>query len=184
MGENIFIENTKKWVTNIVVGLNFCPFAGQAVLQNKVRYSVEDTGNPETILATLFEECLYLDKHQEIETTLLILSKGVDDWEEYLEIADLGSELLKEQGYEGIYQLATFHPDYLFEGSRQDDAANYTNRSPYPTLHLIREASLEEAIGSYPDVDKIPERNIALARKLGVAELVKLYHGDTKIDDR
>ncbi len=174
--ENQYIQDTKKWVNNIVIGLNFCPFASQAVLQNKVRYQVEPSGDMEKILAKLFNEMLYLDTHEAIETTLLILSNGVEDWVEYLVLLDMGNELLIDQGYEGVYQLASFHPDYLFDGSKPDDPANYTNRSPYPLLHLIREQSLEAAIASYPNPEEIPENNIKLARKLGVAKLLSIYH--------
>lgn len=174
--ENKFIQDTKKWVNNIVIGLNFCPFASQAVLQNKVRYVVESSGEMEKMLSNIFEEVLYLDAHGEIETTLLIFPSGVEDWLEYLVLLDMGNELLKKQGYEGVYQLASFHPDYLFDGSQPDDPANYTNRSPHPLLHLIREQSLEAAIASYPNPEEIPENNIKLARKLGVAELLRIYH--------
>lgn len=174
--KNQFITDTQKWVNNIVIGLNFCPFASQAVIQNKVRYQVELSGKLEKMLSLIFEECLYLETDDEIETTLIVLSKGMDDWMNYLDLVDMGNDLLKEQGYEGIYQLASFHPQYLFEGSNPDDAANYTNRSPYPMLHLIREASLEKAIASYPNPEKIPENNIALAKKLGIAEILRLYH--------
>jgi len=104
----------------------------------------------------------------------LIYAGAFADFDDYLDFLGLAEALLSDQGYEGIYQLASFHPDYSFEEAALDDAANYTNRSPYPMLHLLRESSLEQAIAHYPDPENIPERNIALTRELGLTKMKTL----------
>lgn len=122
----------------------------------------------------LMLECDRLDTDTDIETTLLIYPHAFSLFDDYLDFLELAETLMCEQGYEGIYQLASFHPDYCFEGSYINDPANYTNRSPYPMLHLIRETSLEQAINCYPDPDNIPQRNIELTRSLGLTKLQNL----------
>ena len=165
------IHQTQNWVRSVIVGLNFCPFAKRELERQSIHYQVSDNADLEACLHELIDECQRLDKHPEIETTLLIFAKGHHAFDDYLHLVELANALLIQQGYEGKYQLASFHPDYCFEGENETDAANYTNRSPYPMLHLIREASLEKALDNYPDPESIPERNIALARSKGLVEM-------------
>jgi len=122
----------------------------------------------------LMQECARLDSESDIETTLLIYANAFKVFDDYLDFLALAEELLIDQGYEGIYQLASFHPNYCFDGASLDDPANYTNRSPYPMLHLLRETSIERAVSSYPDVENIPQRNIALTRQLGLDKVKTL----------
>ncbi len=163
------ILQTKQWITDVVVGCNFCPFAARELKRGTIHYEVvEAAGRKEALeaLVTLFSK---MDEDNTIETSLLILPSGAASFTAYLQLLDLAETLLDDEGYEGIYQLASFHPAYIFAGVSNDDPANYTNRSPYPMLHLLREESVTKAIESYPDVDDIPQRNIDFATKKGLA---------------
>lgn len=168
------IAHTRAWVEKVIIGCNFCPFARREVERGSVRYEVVRAATLERCLLELVQECIRLDDDAAIETTLLIYPAMFSDFEQFLEFLYLAEELLPEQGYEGVYQLASFHPDYCFADTEVDDPANYTNRSPYPVLHLIREASMEKALNSYPNPERIPERNIEYARRLGRAKMEQM----------
>lgn len=165
------IKETRDWVLKVVVGLNFCPFAAPEVKKDSIRYAVCDSDEKETMLLMMADECKRLDADPSIETTLLILPVGMEDFNEYLDLVSTAELLIEQQGYEGIYQVAGFHPDYVFFGSDEEDAANYTNRSIYPMLHLIREETIERVIEGHPDPDGIPERNIEYAREMGLQKM-------------
>lgn len=167
----IIIEETQHWLESVVIEFNFCPFAKRELINNRIRFAVCDTDDIATTLETLITECEYLDTHSATETTLLIMPSAFSQFENYLNMLELAQTLLETQNYEGIYQLASFHPNYCFDDSDNDDPANYTNRSPYPMLHLIREASLELALESYEQPELIPENNIKIARKTGLKKL-------------
>ena len=167
MPNDIVIEQTRQWIESVVVDLNFCPFAKRELRRNALRFTVNSGGDLGEALQQLITECMFLDGHPDTETTLLILPEGYAEFLDYLDLAGLAEDLLAEQGYEGVYQVASFHPDYCFADAEPDDAANYTNRSPYPMLHLLREASLDTAIDNYPDIDSIPANNMKKARALG-----------------
>ena len=128
----------------------------------------------ENQLQELIYSCEQLDRESDIETSLLILPNGLADFDDYLDFLDLANELMHKQGYEGIYQLASFHPDYCFDGVDAADASNFTNRSPYPMLHLIRESSLEKVLAHYPSPEEIPVRNINYTQTLGVNVLQQI----------
>ena len=159
--------STQLWVKNVIVKYNICPFAKKELDRGSIRYSEDKSTDIEGVLDKLIKECLYLDNHKETETTLLILSEACSDFEEFLDLVYLSNHLLTMSHYEGVYQLAHFHPDYCFEGDDENAASNYSNRSPLPTLHIIREASMEKAIAAHPDVDAIPDRNIEFLNKKG-----------------
>ena len=169
--ESAVIQAVQHWVESCVVGLNLCPFAKREVVKNRVRYQVVEPSSEQQLLAALQAELDYLTAHPEIETTLLIPLNLLDDFYLYNDFLDQADYLLQELGLEGIYQVASFHPDYQFADTLPKDAENYTNRSPYPVLHLLREESLERVIDDYPDIDQIPERNIELMNNLGVQKL-------------
>ena len=116
----------------------------------------------------------YLNNTEDIETTFLIFSEGFNNFLQYLDLVEKAERLLTKENYEGIYQVASFHPHYLFAGSTADDAANYTNRSPYPMLHFLREDSVSKAVDSYPGIEKVPERNIAYTRQKGLLFMQEL----------
>lgn len=168
------IRNTQKWILDVVIACNFCPFAAKEVKQGTIRYQVSTAENTEEALQEFIAECRLLDEKNEIETTILILPKGFDDFMHYLDLVALAEEQLETEGYEGIYQVASFHPQYCFEGARETDAANFTNKSPYPMLHLLREESVERAIARYPNAEGIPDKNMSFARKKGSAYMKML----------
>ena len=164
----IVIGQTKKWLSTIVIGRGLCPFAKSEFDNDRIHYAVIEERDLEGQMAALLAECAALDKDETRETSLLIFPNAFVNFEDYLDGLALANAVLKGAGYEGIYQLASFHPNYLFEGAAEDDAANYTNRSPYPIFHILREASLEAALMSYPNPEQIPERNIEVTRRLGL----------------
>ncbi|WMX16874.1 DUF1415 domain-containing protein [Aureispira sp. CCB-E] len=172
--EEEIVQQTKNWVAKVVVGLNFCPFAKREVLRDSIRYHVSNKDSLEEVLEELVRELNYLDKNVTTETTLLIYPKLFEDFESYLDLVDMGQSFLDQLNYEGIYQLASFHPQYQFGGTTLDDASNYTNRSPYPTLHIIREESIERALEHYEAPEEIPERNIQVAEEMGAKVLQQL----------
>lgn len=163
------IAQTKGWILDVVIGCNFCPFAAREVRRDSIGYEVVADRQPRIILQKLSAAFAQMDKDASIETLLLILPAGAASFASYLKLVGSAEALLKKKGYEGVYQIASFHPDYLFAGSRPSDAANYTNRSPYPMLQILREASVSRAVDSYPDTLKIPERNVAFANEKGLA---------------
>lgn len=171
MDHNPVIESTRRWVSDVVVGLNLCPFARREMVKERIRYTVTEAGSEEALLLTLQDELLYLNEHPDVETTLLVHPSVLQDFMVYNEFLAVADGLLAHLELEGIYQIASFHPDYQFGGTEPEDAENYTNRSPYPMLHLLREASLERAIAGYPGAELIPEQNIALMNRLGADEM-------------
>ncbi|WP_394754602.1 DUF1415 domain-containing protein [Crenothrix sp.] len=165
---------TENWLKSIVIAHNFCPFAKQSLTRNSIRFSIIDDTAIDNCLQLLMDECEHLDTDDTIETTLLIYTSAFADFEAYLDLLNYAEELLIQQGYEGVYQLASFHPDYCFDGAKPNDPANYTNRSPYPMLHLLRESSIEKALANFPNPQNIPKQNVTLTRKLGLAKMVEL----------
>ena len=168
------IAQTKKWITDVVVALNFCPFAAKEVKQNTIHYQVENSTDIKICVGTFLNECGRMDEQPNIETTMLIFPNGFEIFDDYLDLVDLAEKALKRSGMEGIYQVASFHPLYCFAGSTEDDAANYTNRSVYPMLHLIREESIEAALKNYANPGQIPERNVDFAREKGIVYMKML----------
>lgn len=168
------IEQTRKWIIDVVIGCNFCPFAAKEVKHNTIHYEVEYSDDPAVCLQSLLGECRRLDQNKLVETSLLILPNAVAVFEDYLNLLSSAERAIRKNGYEGIYQVASFHPLYLFAGAPENDAANYTNRSVYPMLHLLREQSIEQALKKYPAPGQIPERNILFAREKGVAYMQML----------
>ena len=164
----IIIAQTKKWITDVVIGCNFCPFAAKEVKRDTIHYQVLQDANTKTALEEVMKLLYQLDGHNNIETTLLILPDSFLLFDEYLRLLELVDKLLKKEHYEGVYQVASFHPHYLFAGSNEADPSNYTNRSPYPMLHFLREDSVTKAIDSYPDIDEVPKRNIAYTKEKGL----------------
>jgi len=162
------------WVETVVVDLNLCPFAGRELRQERIRFVVTPAITEVQLLTNLQTELEWLDTHPAIETTLLIHPWVLQDFGDYNQFLETADDLLDAMGVEGIYQLASFHPDYQFADTAAADVDNYTNRSPYPMLHLLREQSLERSIASYPDPEQIPLRNIALMKRLGITRLKQL----------
>ncbi len=175
-------QQTEQWLKRFIIQHNICPFAHEVVDKKKLYYAIDSSINTKECLHRLIEECQRLENDDSIETTLVIYPHYLAKFDDFLDYLALANALLIAQGYEGVYQLASFHPQYCFDGLDEDDAENYTNRSPYPMLHLICESSLERVLKSYPHPERIPERNIKLTRQLGTATLnalladIKLAH--------
>ncbi len=166
--ESRIIQQTEKWIKSVVIDLNFCPFAAKALLKKSVRYLVLKDVDVKQSLEVLVQEFEFLNNHDDIETTFIIFANDYVDFKDYLQLVKKAEKTITKEDYDGIYQVASFHPDYCFAGSDSDDAANYTNRSLYPMLHILREDSLTKALALYPSPELIPEHNIALARQKGL----------------
>lgn len=168
----------------MVVGLGLCPFAQRELLNDRVRFVTTEAKDEEQLLIALEAELELLNNDPSIETTLLIHPQVLEDFFIYNEFLNLAEGLLRQMNLEGIYQVASFHPDYQFGGTDPADAENYTNRSPFPLLHIIREASLERAIAGNPDIDQVPAHNIKLMNDLGANRLKALLMSCHDIDDK
>lgn len=168
IAEEMAIEQTKKWINEVVIGCNFCPFAAKAVKQQTIHYQVEHSEDALICLETFLNEAIRLDNEQQIETIFVIFTNAFAVFDDYLNMVDTAEALLIDKGYEGIYQVASFHPLYQFADSHSKDAANYTNRSIYPMLHLLRESSIDKALENYKDPEAIPGNNIDFARNKGL----------------
>jgi uncharacterized protein len=161
------IAQTINWINKVVIGCNFCPFAAKVVNDNKVKYSVEESNSPSICLDSFLKELLYLDANLTTETSFLIFTNAFKNFDAYLQFVSKAESLLKKNMYSGIYQVASFHPNYLFADSKEEDAENYTNRSIYPMVHLLRESSIDKAVEFYTTTHSIPEKNIAFAKQKG-----------------
>ena len=178
-------DHTRQWLEKAVIGLNLCPFAKAPHVKNLVRISVSQDGFLEDLDREL--QLLGDTPADELETTLLVHPALFPDFDTFNQMLDIADAAVVDNGLEGIVQIAPFHPDFQFEGTDSDDIGNYTNRSPYPTLHLIREDSIAKAAQAFPDASAIFERNIALLEKMGHEGWDKLDiprcpfdHGKTK----
>ena len=177
------IEQTKKWINTVIIAHNYCPFAKREVEKSSVRYNVIHETEFNSLLKDVMQECVWLDQNPDTETTLIIFPSNLNDFNSFLDCLVLAEDLLTAQGYEGVYQIASFHPNYCFQGADQNDPANFTNRSPYPMFHLIREASVEAAIKNHPDAESIPERNVEYARQQGLANMEALLKQSMELDE-
>jgi hypothetical protein len=171
-----FIQLVQKWISDVVVGLNFCPFASKPLQTDKIHFEVVNSGTLKTVLEAFARTCNLLSDQSEIDTAIIILPEGFTSFNDYLQLVEYCEVLIEKEGYAGVYQVASFHPEYVFHGSEESDPANYTNRSPYPLLHILREEMLEKALEKYPHPEKIPENNIALTRKLGLEHMKSLFN--------
>jgi len=169
--EKTAIEDTKKWLLEAVVGLNLCPFAKAVVVKDMVRYRVCASSQSDDLLAMLREELQHLDEADpdKLDTTLLIAPKALPDFLDFNDFLAECDDMLKDLALDGVLQVADFHPHYQFGGTDVDDIENFTNRTPYTTLHLLREASIDKAVAAYPDASLIFERNMEVLNKLGHA---------------
>ncbi|HEY5292689.1 MAG TPA: DUF1415 domain-containing protein [Burkholderiales bacterium] len=160
---------TRAWLERAVIGLNLCPFAKAVHAKKQIRYAVSAARTPENLLADLVTELRTLQAADpsEIDTTLLVHPRVLGDFLDFNEFLALADAAVAAEGLEGEIQVASFHPHYQFAGTRPEDIENCSNRSPYPTLHLLREASIERAVAVFPDASEIFERNIETLRRLG-----------------
>jgi hypothetical protein len=171
--ESAPIAASRRWVEQFVVAHELCPFAKREVDAGRVRYSLSNARDEAALLTDLEAELQHLQAEPGTETTLLVHPQVLADFMAYNQFLDLAEGLVAQLGLVGEIQIASFHPDYQFAGTEAQAAENYSNRSPFPMLHLIREASLERALASYPGIEEVPARNIALMNTLGAAALAR-----------
>jgi hypothetical protein len=166
-----------RWLDNVVIGLNLCPFAAKPQRNKQIRIQVTLAQNDEELIESMYNEFLLLDKlsPHELETTLVVIPKMLEEFDDYLFFYDWINAVVKNEGWEGVFQVATFHPDYCFHGADPEDQENLTNRSPYPIFHLIREASMQKVLEHYPNPDAIPEINMQKMRNLTPSQRQALF---------
>lgn len=156
------------WLDKAVIGLNLCPFAAKPRKLDQIKVFVSQADTEEVLITDIYDQLQELDQTDatELETTLVVVPNMLSDFFDYNFFIEWIENLITQQGWDGVYQVATFHPDYCFAGAHPDDDENLTNRAPLPVFHLIREASMEKVLKHYPDPESIPDNNIARIESL------------------
>jgi uncharacterized protein len=175
------IADTAHWLTQAVIGLNLCPFAKAVHVKGQIYYAVSDATDAESLLNDLsvqLRELVSIDETSR-STTLLMLPNMLQDFLDFNDFLDLADALLETLKLDGTLQIASFHPHYQFADTNADDITNYTNRAPYPTLHLLREDSVDVAVAAFPEAEDIFENNMATMEKLGNDGWAKLGIANT-----
>lgn len=167
----------RAWLEGAVLGLKLCPFAQRPYAEDRVAIVVSEADDESALLQDLHRQLIRLDNEPGVETLLLVVPSLLADFLDYNDFLDPVDALMAEHGGGGVYQVASFHPRYRFAGTAPEDAENYSNRAPYPVLHVLREDSLERALAAYPDADAIPGRNIDALNRLGSDHLRRLFAG-------
>ena len=169
LDHDVVVADTVHWLEKAVIGLNLCPFAKAVHIKKQVRYVVCEAITPEALLEKLMEELEHLAEAdpEKLDTTLIIHPHVLKDFEDYNEVLDVADAALEDMDLDGILQVASFHPDYQFADTDKNDIENYTNRTPYPTLHLLREESIDRAVEAFPEASEIFEKNMDTIRALG-----------------
>ncbi len=172
------IKDVERWLDEVVIGLNFCPFAAKPRRNEQVRFVTSKATSEELLLTDLQDELTLLDQtpSSKIETTLLIVPEMLSDFHDYNQFLELVDELLVQFEWEGIFQVASFHPDYCFADAEPDSVDNLTNRSPYPILHILREDSIEKALENIADPDEVYKRNIETMKTLSSEQIKTLFN--------
>lgn len=168
------VRVTQHWLELIVIGLNLCPFAKREYQKKRIRFKQSMACDEQALLQDLIVELSLLNRQAEIETTVLIVPNALSDFAEYNQFFSFVDTLIQEMELDGVFQVASFHPQYQFAGTQPDDVENYTNRAPYPILHILRETSLEHAIEQHPNTAQIPDDNIKLMQSLGLTHMTGL----------
>jgi hypothetical protein len=169
--DDVHVRDTRRWLERAVIGLNLCPFAKAVHVKDLVHYAVCEASQPSQVLERVLQELDALaaaDPHVR-ETTLVIAPHCLHDFLEFNDFMGKAERALRKRGFEGVIQLASFHPRFQFEGTEEDDITNFTNRSPYPTIHLLREESIDRAVEAFPNAEAIYETNIETLRRIGRA---------------
>ena len=177
LDQDAIIADTRRWMERAVIGLNLCPFAKAVHVKDQIRWTVSEATTPEALLDDLVAELQFLAEAdpEEVDTTLLIHPEALQDFLDFNDFLDLADAALEALELDGVLQVASFHPDYQFADAEANDIGNFTNRSPYPTLHIIREESLDKAVAAFPQADEIYEANIATLKALGHEGWRKLW---------
>jgi hypothetical protein len=166
------------WLDAMIIGQNLCPFANSARRRGLVRIVIARSARTEQCLQELADEANRLEAAADDATTLFVLPRGFEDFDDFLDLLAVAEALFEELDFDGILQLASFHPDYQFEGTKIDDVSNWTNRSPLPILHLLKEDSVTHAVEAFPDPEGIPARNIEKLQQLGLAGILQILKRD------
>ncbi|TOD42412.1 DUF1415 domain-containing protein [Vibrio parahaemolyticus] len=174
---NAITQQVDQWLNDVVIGLNLCPFAAKPQRNKQIKIFVSEATQEEALLEDILLQLIELSttEPEKLETTLVVVPNMLQDFWDYNFCIDWVEGLIKQQDWEGIFQVATFHPDYCFGGAAPEDDENLTNRSPYPIFHLIREESMEKVLKRYPDPESIPDTNIARVSALSEEERKKLF---------
>ncbi|MDF4638643.1 DUF1415 domain-containing protein [Vibrio parahaemolyticus] len=174
---NAITQQVDQWLNDVVIGLNLCPFAAKPQRNKQIKIFVSKATQEEALLEDILLQLIELSttEPEKLETTLVVVPNMLQDFWDYNFCIDWVEGLIKQQDWEGIFQVATFHPDYCFGGTAPEDDENLTNRSPYPIFHLIREESMEKVLKHYPDPESIPDTNIARVSALSEEERKKLF---------
>ncbi|MCX8902337.1 DUF1415 domain-containing protein [Vibrio parahaemolyticus] len=174
---NAITQQVDQWLNDVVIGLNLCPFAAKPQRNKQIKIFVSEATQEEVLLEDILLQLIELSttEPEKLETTLVVVPNMLQDFWDYNFCIDWVEGLIKQQDWEGIFQVATFHPDYCFGGAAPEDDENLTNRSPYPIFHLIREESMEKVLKHYPDPESIPDTNIARVSALSEEERKKLF---------
>lgn len=186
MTHDEIIAITRQWVEQAVIGLNLCPFAKSVYVKNQVRFVVSDAKHLDALLEQLDSELDLLAESdaEQIDTTLLICPTQWPEFEPFNDFVEIADQVVAEHELEGVLQIASFHPLFQFADTEPDDISNYTNRAPFPILHLLREASIERAVAAFPDAAQIYERNIETLQKLGLAGWQALGFSDVATEKK
>jgi hypothetical protein len=170
------LAHTRAWIDRVVIGLNLCPFAKAVQAKGQVRYVFSDAADEQSLLDTLCSELHYLAEADpdKTDTTVIVHPFVLTDFEDFNEFLDAADAAVEQLGYAGVLQVATFHPQYQFADTDPDDPTNATNRSPYPTLHLLREESVDRAVGAFPEAEDIFETNMQTMAALGADGVARL----------
>ncbi len=174
--QNIHAQ-VNQWLEDVVIGLNLCPFAAKPNRNKQIKIAISHATEEQALLEDILTWLMELEstKAEDLETTIVTVPNMLQDFFDYNLFIDWVEALIKQQGWDGIFQIATFHPDYCFGGTEPDDAENLTNRSPYPLFHLIREESMAKVLKHYPNPEAIPDTNIARVESLTAEERRKLF---------
>jgi len=177
MTESSHLQATKQWMKQFIIAHNLCPFAHIPFQENRIRYALSEANSYEKLIPHLFKELLFLDESNpmDCETTLLVHPFCLENWETYWDFLGLVEEILEEESLAENFQIVGFHPGYLFEGEEAGDVSHFTNRSPYPMIHILRAESVEAAIDSHPNIDGIPLQNVSKLRELGTDRIQALF---------
>ena len=175
MGErHALVETrTRAWLEQVVVALDLCPFAAASMAREALGIEVSSAADPEAVARVMIETLTRLEEPEagKIESCLLVFPEALDDFVAFNAFLEVAERIVEDMGLAGVFQIASFHPSYRFADAPEDDAAHFTNRSPYPMLHLLRESAVERAVASHPDPEGIPARNIERLRALGSAAM-------------
>jgi hypothetical protein len=171
----IIICQVTRWIEKAVIGLELCPFAKSIYGDNKLRYVVSESKSIDSLIFELYQQCQYLIDTPAIETELLIIPYQLDEFADFNRVLDQVNALIETCGWTGVFQVASFHPRYQFENTKINDRENWTNRSPYPILQILRESSVEQVLSRYTNPEQIPEKNIQKLKAMEISDFERIF---------